>query len=100
LVIDRDFGRRVWRAHLGVSSDDAEAELGTIIDGVNALMRGAREMGMAPDSYAIAVLPPPKLFAWAASRSWALAFHLARPPGEPLYVLISPDKVKALARGE
>jgi hypothetical protein len=65
-----------------------------------SLLLSARDMHLAPGSFAIAEMPPAKLFAWAAGQSRMVALNVFRAPQEPLYVPVEPDEVKALAHGE
>lgn len=65
-----------------------------------ALLASAADLGLAPGSFAIAEMPPPKLFTWAASQGWMLALNVFRKRDEPLYVPLAPGVVAALSRGE
>jgi hypothetical protein len=64
-----------------------------------SLLMSARELGTQPGGVAGAVMPPPKLFGWAAEHSWAIAMNAFRAPGEPVYVIVTPEAVNALAQG-
>jgi hypothetical protein len=63
------------------------------------LLASTRDRGMKSDTVAAAVMPPPKLFDWAAGSGWALAMNVFRAPDQPVYVILPADVVKALAGG-
>jgi hypothetical protein len=63
------------------------------------LLESARDLGMPLGTFGGAVMPPPELFDWAAEHSWTIAMNTFRGPGEPVYVVLPADEVKALARG-
>lgn len=64
------------------------------------LLASARDLNKAPGSFAMALMPPRKLFGWAASQGWAVAIGLYREPAKPIYVPLRPDVVRALADGK
>lgn len=59
----------------------------------------AQDLGMAPSSYAIAGMPPRKLFEWAAKMGAAVALNVYRDRSSPLYVLVRAPTVQTLAQG-
>lgn len=50
-------------------------------------------------SYAAAEMKPAALFAWGAGQSWAVAICVFTEPGQPVYVPIHVEDVRALAEG-
>jgi hypothetical protein len=64
-----------------------------------SLLVSARDHGLKHGSFASAVMPPATLFAWAAGLSFSVAMCAFRAPDQPVYVVLTPDVVQALARG-
>ncbi len=62
------------------------------------LARSVRELGLAPDTFAIAEMVPRELFAWASKQAWTVAINVYTATDQPEYVPIPPDDVRALAR--
>jgi hypothetical protein len=64
-----------------------------------SLLTSARDHGMKLGTFAAAVMPPLKLFGWAAGNSWAIAMNAFRTADQPVYVVLTSEEVKALAQG-
>jgi hypothetical protein len=65
----------------------------------SSLLTSARNLGKEYGTFAGAIMTPPELFDWAAGHSWPIAMNVFRAPNQPVYVVLTADEVKALARG-
>lgn len=65
-----------------------------------SLLRSAQELGMAQGSFGVAQLRATALFEWGAPQGWAVAVGLYNEAGKPVYVVLSQEDVRALAKGE